>query len=189
MSEKIRGPLVVPLLKDGVTVPISEPGTGVRVNDQFCAVRKCRLTLSGFAISVANAQDYGGTKLCDLPDRNMLILGIEVDCVVTKQGNTNGIVAATDITMGVGSAVASNATLSGAMIDYIEGTAITADALAVDFEKHTNDQSTATFPKKVVDAASTALYMNIAAAITADSSVTVDGFVDIFYVDLGNLSS
>lgn len=189
MSEKIRGPLVVPLLKDGVTVQISEPGTGVRVNDQACVPRKCRLTLSGFSIAVLAAQDYGGTKLCDLPDRNMLILGIEVDCVVTKQGNTNGIVAATDITMGIGSTVASASTLATTMIDYIESTAMTADTLAVDFEKHTNDQSTATFPKKVVDAASTALFMNIAAAITADSSVTVDGFVDIFYVDLGNLSS
>lgn len=190
MTAKNKQSTLMPNLEDGITTKLCKAqGTGVAGSDQAVQVRKLRLTLTAFAIAVTAANDYGGTKLLDLADRNMLILGIEVDCVVTKQGNTNGIVAATDITMGIGSATASNATLSGAMIDYIEGTAMTADTLAVDFEKHTNDQSTATFPKKLVDAPTSALFMNIAAAITADSSVTVDGYVDIFYVDLGNLSS
>lgn len=189
MTEKIRGVLSVPFLKDGVTLQMSEPGTGVRLRDEFVAPRKATLTLTAFTIAVAAAQDYGGTKLLDLPDRNIMLLGMEVDCVVTKQGNTNGVVAATDITMAIGTAVASNSTLSGAMVDTIEGAALTTDALAVDFEAHSNNQSTATFPRRIADSPTAALYMNIAAAVTADSSVTVDGTITIYYLDLGNLSS
>lgn len=189
MVEKIRSGAIAQNITDGISVKFGEAGTGVVIQDNTLIPRKARLTLTNFAIAVLAANDYGGTKLLDLPDRNLLILGIEVDCVVTKQGNTNGIVAATDITMAIGTAVASNATLSGTMIDIIEGTAITPDTLAVDFEKHTNDQATAVFPKKIADADAAALYMNIAAAITADSSVTVNGTIDIFYIDLGNVVS
>lgn len=189
MAEKIRGALSVPFLKDGVTRQFSEPGTGVTIKDQFVSPRKATLTLTNFAIAVLAANDYGGTKLLDLPDSNIMLLGVEVDCVVTKQGNTNGVVAATDITMGVGTATASNATLSSTMINVIEGASLTTDALAVDFEAHSNNQSTASFPIKIADAPTAALYMNIAAAITADSSVTVNGTITIYYLDLGNLSS
>jgi hypothetical protein len=188
MTAKINQAVVAPNIKDGLSVEFGEAGTGVVIKDQMVTVRRARLTLTAFSIAVLAANDYGGTKLLDLPDRNIMLLGMEVDTVVTKQGNTNGVVAATDITMAVGTATASNATLSGAMIDVIEGTSITPDTLAVDFEKHSNDQATATFPKKIADGANSALYMNIAAAITADSSVTVDGIIDIFYVDLGKLA-
>ena len=186
-ATKVKGKFLAPQFKDGITTEISEPNTGVKVANQELSVKRARLTLTDFAITVLEANDYGGTKLLDLPNRNMLILGMEVDCVVTKQGNTNGLVAATDITMGIGSTVASATPLATTMIDYVEATAMTADTLAVDFEKHTNDQSTATFPKKVADGASAALFMNIAGACTADSSVTVSGTIDIFYVDLGKL--
>ncbi len=190
MTEKVRGALLAPYVQDGVSVQLLEAqGTGVTGHDQMVTVRRLRLTLTNFTIAVLAAQDYGGTKLCDLGDRNMLLLGMEVDCVVTKQGNTNGIVAATDINMSIGSAVAAATPLAGTAIDTVEATAITADSLTVDFEKHTNDQSTAVFPKKIADGASNALFMNLTAAITAHSAVTVNGIVDIFYVDLGNLSS
>lgn len=190
MTEKVRGALLAPQLKDGITVQALEAqGTGVTGNDQLATVRRLRLTLSSFAITVAAASDFGGTKLCDLADRNIMLLGMEVDCVVTKQGNTNGIVAATDITMAIGTGVAAATPLAGTAIDVIEVASITADALAVDFEAHSNNQSTVPFPKKIADDPNAALYMNIAAAITADSSVSVSGTIDIFYLDLGNLSS
>lgn len=190
MTEKVRSALLAPNLQDGITVQaIEAQGTGVVGSDNACVPRKLRLTLTNFSISVAAGDDYGGTKLLDLADRNLMLLGMEVDCVVTKQGNTNGIVAATDISMSVGTGVAAATPLAGTAIDVIEATSITADALAVDFEKHSNDQSTAVFPKKIADGASSALYMNIAAAITANSSVSVSGIIDIFYIDLGNLAS
>lgn len=189
MTTKYKQAVLAPQLRDGVSMLALESlGTGVTGIDSVLLPRKLRLTLSGFTIAVLAANDYGGTKVIDLAFSNLLILGIEVDTVVTKQGNTNGVVATTDITMAMGTAVASNATLSGAMIDIIEATSITTDALAVDFEKHTNDQGTATFPKKIADGASSALYMNYAGAITADSSVTVDGYINIYYIDLGKMA-
>lgn len=189
MPEKIRGAAVAQNLVDGITAKFGEAATGVTIGDNTVYVRRARLTLTNFAITVAQAQDFGGAKLLDLPDRNLMLLGMEVDCVVTKQGNTNGIVAATDINMSIGTAAAAATPLAGTAIDVIEATAITADSLTVDFEKHSNDQSTISFPKKLADADGLALFMNITAAITADSSVTVNGIVDIFYVDLGNLVS
>jgi hypothetical protein len=190
MVDKIRGAAVAPNLVDGISAKFGEPATGVvSVGDNVAYVRRARLTLTNFAIAVLAANDYGGSKLLDLPDRNIMLLGMEVDCVVTKQGNTNGIVAATDINMSIGTGVAAATPLAGTAIDVIESTAMTADALAVDFEKHSNDQSTISFPKKLADSATLALFMNITGAITADSSVSVTGIIDIFYIDLGNLSS
>jgi hypothetical protein len=188
MTAKIKQRTLIPNIDDGFTVKFGEAGTGVSIQNQFLTPQRARITLTNFAIAVTEALDYGGTKILDLPFRNIMLLGAEVDCVVTKQGNTNGIVAATDITMGIGTATASNATLSSTMIDIIEGTSITGDTLVVDFEKHSNDHSTSTYPRRIVDGASAALFMNIAATITADSSVTVNGTIDIFYVDLGKLA-
>jgi hypothetical protein len=191
MSAKINQVVVAKNLQDGISVPVSEPGSGVAVQDQALVVRRARLVLSAAVVSVTEALDYGSLKICDLPDRNLLLLGVEVDLVVTKEGNTNGIVAATDLDLGIGTAAASATTLATTMIDIIEQVNADTDALAVDMEAHSNDQATAVFPKKIADGASTALYLNVVpvAGITADSSVSVTGYIDIFYIDLGNLSS
>lgn len=190
MSTKINQQVLAKNLIDASSLKFSEAGAStVTIGNEFHAVRKARLTLTNFSISVTAANDYGGSKLLDLPDRNLMLLGVEVDCVVTKQGNTNGIVAATDLDMAVGTATASNTTLSSAMINVIEKVDIDTDSLSVAFEAHSNDNATSTFPLRVADGASTALFMNISCAITADSSVTVTGTIDIYYVDLGNLYS
>jgi hypothetical protein len=192
MSTKIKQEVLAKNLIDASSLKFSEAGAStVTISNEFHAVRKARLTLTNFSIAVTAALDYGGSKLLDLPDRNLMLLGMEVDCVVTKQGNTNGIVAATDLDMGIGTATASSTTLSSSMVNVIEKVDLDTNALAVDFEAHSSDQSTAVYPLKIADGASIALFMNVAAVggVTADSSVTVTGTIDIFYVDLGNLSS
>ncbi len=191
MAQKFNGEILIPYLKDGVTVPCSEPGAStIALDDAAVVVRKTRLTLTAATLSVLQANDYGSLKVLDLPDRNMLLLAVEADLVLTKQGNTNGIVAATDLDVGMGTAAASSTTLATTMIDILEKVDVDADALAVDFERHSNDQSTATFPKRIADGASSALYLNVAAVggITADSSLSVSGTIDIFYVDLGKIA-
>lgn len=190
MTLKINQPLLAKNLQDGFTVAVSEAGAAtVSVGDNVHTVRRARVSLTAFSIAITAANDYGGSKLVDLPDRNMLLLGVEVDCVVTKQGNTNGVVAATALDMSVGTATASNSTLSSTMVNVIEKKDIDTSSLTVDFEAHSNDNATSTFPLRITDDAATALYMNLAASITADSSVTVTGTIDIYYVDLGNLYS
>ncbi len=183
-----RQRVIRPNAADGFSQLIGEAGTGVTIENKELQVKRARLTLSGAVITVTQALDYGSLKIVDLPDTNLMLLGMELDLVVTKQGNTNGIVAASDLDMAVGTAPASNATLSGTMLDVIEKADLDTDALAVDFNAHSNDQATALFPRKIGDNASSALYLNLAVAITADSSVTVDGTIDIYYVDVGGLN-
>lgn len=188
MTQKINQPVLARNLIDGLTQKISEPNNGT-VKDQAVTVRRARLNLDGLTINVAAANDYGGTKIMDLPDTNLVLLGVEVNCTVTKAGTTNGIVAATDLDMSIGTAVAAATPLATTAIDVIEKVDINDDALSVTFQAHSNDQSTAAFPLVIGDGASNALYMNLAAAITADDSVSVSGTVDIYYVDVGNAGS
>lgn len=189
MSAKINQLTVARVLTDGITVPLARPGVAsISLRDNLLTVRRARLVLTATPIVVTAALDYGSVKLLDLPNRNLLLLGMEVDLDVVKQGNTNGIVAATDLSMAVGTAAASSTTLSSTMVDVIEAVSITPDTLTVAFERHSNDQSTATFPRRIADGASNALFLNLSATITADSSVAVTGTVDIFYADLGKLA-
>jgi len=178
------------LISSGVTA-VTEPGTGVTLSDTSHAVRRAQLTLSGFVISVTAALDYGGTKLCDLPDRNIMIMGVEIDLEVVKGGLSTGLITTVDLDMGVGTATASATTLATTMIDIIEKQDLDTDSLTVQLEAHTQAQSTASTPIKIVDAATTALYLNcgLPVGITVDDTLTVSGTVDIYYLDLGNLSS
>lgn len=189
MTLKQRQPMLAPNMIDGITTAISEPGTGVTVIDQAKTVRRARLTLTDFSVAVAEADDYGGTKVLDLPDSNLMLLAVEVNLVMTKAGTTNGLVAATDVDVAIGTAVASNAVLSSTMIDVIEKADLNADTLTGTWQAHSADQATATFPLQIADGAASALYLNMAAAITADDTATFDGTIDITYIDLGNDAS
>lgn len=154
-------------------------------SDVLRYVRVARLTLTDLVVSVTAALDYGGTKVCDLPDSNILILGAEVNLSLDKDGT--GIVAATDMTMGLGTAVASNATLSGAMIDLLT-LALTVDEDPTTWAQHTHDLAAPalTFAD---DAAAGALFLNAAATLTVDGTLTVTGTIDIYYIDTGNVTS
>jgi hypothetical protein len=188
MTKKIRQELLAPAMTDGRTLSPA-PNTNVTQVESQQIVKHVRMTLTDFVLSVAAAQDYGGTKICDLPDTNIMLLGVEADLVITKGGTTNGLVAATDLDVAVGTAVASNATLATTMINVLEKVDLNDNDLVVDFEAHSNDNSTSTFPLLIADSATAALYLNIAASITADDTASVDGTIDIFYIDLGNLAS
>lgn len=153
--------------------------------DRMRMVRHARLTLTDLVVSIDEADDYGGTKICDLPDSNLVILGAEVNLSLDKDGT--GIVAATDVTMGLGTAVASNATLSGTMIDVLTK-ALTTDEDPTTWADHTNEQGTPALTF-VDDGATAALYLNAAATLTTSGTLTCTGTVDIFYLDTGNVTS
>lgn len=165
------------------------PNTLVAITSQSeRAVRQVRLTLSELSVAIAEADDYGGTKICDLPDKNIMILGCECDLVLTKGGTTNGLEAGTDINTAIGTAVASNSTLSGAMVDVVDIVTNTDASLTHDMEAHSQANTPANMPLEVGDGA-TALYLNLAAAITADDAMTASGTIDLYYIDLGNVTS
>ncbi|RLE20449.1 MAG: hypothetical protein DRJ50_10720 [Actinobacteria bacterium] len=168
------------------------PGTGVSETfDRMRAVRHVRLTLSGFVIAVDEADDFGGTKLLDLPDSNLLLLMGEVDLAMVKGGLTNGLISTVDLDVGIGTAVASASTLATTMIDVFEKTDLDADALSLLYAVDTQAQSTAATPLKLADSATLALYLNVGlpVGITVSDTVTVSGTVDLYFVDLGNVNS
>jgi hypothetical protein len=185
--QKQRQPLLATELLDPLTVRITEPGVGISVDDKPQVVRRARLTFNGAVLTITAALDYGSLKICDLPDRNLMLLAVEVDLTLVKQGNTNGLLAATDLDFGVGTAAASATTLATTMINVIEKVDQDTDALSVTFQRHSNDQSTAAFPLRIADGTNSALFLNAVAiaGITADSTLTITGTVDIVYVDVG----
>lgn len=185
--QKISQPTLIPNLQDRLSLRVTEPGAGVAVVDDAVIPRRARLTLTNAVLTITAALDYGSIKLVDLPNRNLMLLAVEVDLTLVKQGNTNGLLAATDLDLGIGTAAASATTLATTMINVIEKIDQDTDALSVTMQRHSNDQSTATFPLRIADDANAALFLNAVAilGITADSTLTISGTVDITYVDLG----
>lgn len=170
----------------GAVTPATDVALGF---DQLRGVRHVRLSLTDVEVTVAAADDYGGTKLADLPDSNLMLLAVEVNLELTKGLATNGIVGTTDVTVGLGTAVASNATLSGAMVNVLSGAALTATDETPAYAAHSQADGTLSYPVQLADSATLALYLNVAAAITADDSITATGTVDLFFVDTGNVTS
>jgi hypothetical protein len=188
MTSKTRQEALSPILRDGSDLPT--PNTGIGMDVTLVTPQKITLKLDAVEIAVAAADDFGSVKLLDWPDANLHVLGAEVNLSIVKGGTTNGIVAATDLDIGIGSAAASNATLATTMIDFLEKIDVNDDALTVAVTAaSTVGQSTATFPKQIADGATNALYLNLAAAITADDTVAVSGTIDIYVVSLGNRGS
>lgn len=166
------------------------PNTGAVVTyNRPRAVQKLRLTLTAFDVLVPAANDYGGTKLFDQAS-NLLIVGAEVNVSTVKDGVTNGLVAATDIAVALGTVVASNTTLSATMANVLASQAITADQLTNTLQAHSLAASPA-FAGLLDGAPTSSVFLNVSAAagITADSHLLVTGTVDIYYIDLGNETS
>lgn len=164
------------------------PSTGVVLaTDRALTPRKMVLNVTALVVSVTAALDYGGTKLCDLPDSNIMILGVECDLELTKDGT--GIAAATDINMGIGSAAASATTLATTMQNMLDVEAFTATDASPAYKRHGADNSTTVHPTQLADGATNALWLNCAATLSADGTLTCDGTVTIYYLDLGNVTS
>ena len=192
MTLKQRQPIRLENIEDGVAKPSLASALSAGKLDILPAIPyRARLQLSGETLSVDADDDYGSLQLLDLPDRNLAILGLEADLVLTKAGTTNGLEAAVDLDVGIGTAAASAQTLASAMIDLIEKVDVDDNALAVDFEAVMVGQSTAAPPVFIADGASNGIYLNVGvpAGITADDSISVSGWVDLWVVDLGNRAS
>lgn len=159
------------------------PETGVVATFQNkAALQHVRLTVSGLVIAITAALDYGSELLGTLPDKNIRLVSVEADLTLTKDGSE--IVAATDLAAAIGSAAASNTTLTGAMADMLSSQALTDDvdpAILQAFEFADLD---------IVDAAANEIYLNVSSAdISGDGDVTANGTIDLYFFDLGNVTS
>lgn len=157
--------------------------------DRLLVPRHVRLTLTGFEVTVLADDDYGGAKLLDLPDSNLLMLAVEPNLVATKGNVSGGFEAAKAATVGIGTAIASASTLSGAMVDVLSGTALPTGALTAAYGVHSSSDGSLSYPVRVADSPTGALYLNVAASLTADDVLTIAGTIDLVFLDLGNVTS
>ncbi len=173
-------------LRDGspLIVPFSTNG----VDYQLLTPQKVTLKLTAQVVSITAALDYGSVQLLTWPDRNLHILGMEVDLELTKGNLSTGIVAATDLDVGMGSTAASAQTLATTMIDYLEKQDLDASDLTPALQVNVLGQSTATFPKQLADSATNKLFLNIGlpTPVTVDDTVSATGTIDLYVIDLGN---
>jgi len=189
MSFKTRQLGRSPALRDGSPLPSHAATMGLDV--QLLTPQKLTLKLDGESLPVLEANDYGSLELLTWQDRNIHILGMEVDLTLVKGGLTNGLITTVDLDVGMGSAAASAATLATTMIDYLEKQDLDTDALSLTLQAHVLGQATATFPKQLADAAANKVYLNVGlpVGITADDAITVTGSIDFYIIDLGNRTS
>lgn len=173
-------------LRDGspLVVPFSTNG----VDYQLLTPQKITLKLSGQVVDIPTSVDYGSVELLLWPDRNLHILGMEVDLELVKGNASTGIIDTTDIDVGIGSVAASSVALTATMVDYMELQLLDAADLSPALKVNVMAQSTATFPKQLPDAATNKMFLNIApsTAVTVDDTVTASGTIDIYVIDLGN---
>jgi hypothetical protein len=172
-----------------ILVTSSNPDKLAQVMDQEVPLHRIRLKLDGLRLDVTEALDYGSVELCTLPDRNLIVIGCEANVSIVKAGTTNGIVAATDLDVAIGTAAASATTLATTMLNILPKVDIDTDALTVTLQSH----SLAATPvlTGILDAATNKLYFNLVpiGGITADDYVTLTGTIDLFVFDLFNVTS
>lgn len=173
-------------LRDGS--PLITPFSTNGVDYQLATPQRATLNLTGQVVSITAALDYGSVQLLAWPDRNIHIYGMEVDLELTKGNLSTGIVAATDLDVGIGSTAASAQTLATTMIDYMEKQDLDASDLTPALQVNVMGQSTATFPKQLPDSATNTMHLNIGlpTPVTVDDTVTAAGTIDLYFIDLGN---
>ena len=177
---------------DALTGAPVAPGSSavLVIVDEALTARKMVLSVTALSATVLAADDYGSVKLCDLPDKNMLLLAVELDLVATKGNASSGIEIGTDLDLAVGTAAASAQTLATTMIDVIEKSDHDSSTLTPVWQAHSGDQSTAAYPLQLADSATLALYLNIGLPVgVADDTLSFTGTVTLIYYDLGNVIS
>lgn len=186
MSFSIRQQGRASQLRDGS--PLITPFGNAGVDYQLVTPQKLTLNLAATSISITAALDYGSLQLLTWPDRNLHILGMEVDLELVKGLASTGIIGTTDLDVAIGSAAASNVALTSTMVDYLELTLLDATDDSPALQVNVLGQSTSTFPKQLADAAANVMFLNIApsTAVTVDDTITASGTIDIYYIDMGN---
>ena len=165
-------------------------GTGVAATESGAgSIRTTRLTLTNVAQAVVNGTEYQSTKIYTFPEGRILLLGTVASLAQTT---TSAILTTLNSATGavsLGSAAASNVSLTSGMVDIAPSTAFTSSATI-------NVAGTAVNPvlatSAQLDGHTTAVpvYLNSAYATTtdvdADATQTWSGTVDLTWVWLGD---
>lgn len=159
-------------------------------HEQFGPFIKTTLTLDNVAQSVVNGTEYQGTKLYDFAQGRILVLGV----TATLQQKTTSALASTlnassTGAIALGTATASNVSLTSTMVDLLPSTAFTSSATV---NVAGTAVSAALAASAHFDGTSTAkdIYLNTAYATTTDvdgnATQTISGTIVLCWVSLGD---
>lgn len=171
--------LVRPVPLVGLPGTVNASATLTAGRDGQSGIRTTVLTLTAQTVTASAANDYGSLLLWTFPASQVLVLGSSVALTSTQAGfaSNNG----TDITFALGSAAASNASLTSTMVDFVPstaGTGTTAGTIAA-------TSSPTEGPK--FKAASTAIYFNMQNPVTTGTgTLTLTGTVKLVWMDIGS---
>lgn len=171
-------------------LPPANAGQVMQVLNHATAVQRIRLTLTSVKVSIADADAYGGTLLGYMPDKNFIWLGGEANLTWVKDGA--GILTSENPKVAIGQAIATNATLSSTMSDLINGGSTGGSSIGTGLTgsvvMHSNDNAT---PALVFldDAATLGIFLNSSVNPTGDGTILYSGTVDLYFIDLGNITS
>lgn len=165
-------------------------GSVTAVHEQFGSICKTTLTLNNVAQTVTDGIEYQSTQIYDFPAGRLLILGVTA---TLKQKTTSAI--ATTINSGVtgaialGTAAASNVSLTSTMADLLPSTAFTSSTT---INVAGTAVSAALAASAQMDGTTTAkdMYLNTAYATTTDvdgnGTQTISGTVVVTWINLGD---
>lgn len=170
---------------------VTQPAIGaIRVKDErFGSFNKTTITLDNVGQSVVNGTEYQSTNIYTFPEGRILVLGV----TATLQQKTTSAIASTlnsaTGAIALGTAAASNVSLTSTMVDLLPSTAFTSSTVI-------NVAGTAVKAALAAsahfDGTTTAkpVYLNTAYATTtdvdADATQTISGTVAIAWVFLGD---
>lgn len=157
-------------------------GTGATsIAYDLCLVRKARITMTAEQVAILEANDYGSALLATFPDKHIVLLGAVMDLTATGDGETGGVETITDVDVALGSAATASTDFSNA------GEKAYMAKIDVQAAGVCEGAATASECPVLITAASTnKVYINVACSITADGYVEFTGWVDLFYIDMGD---
>lgn len=171
---------------------VTQPATGSIAikKEQFGSFRKTTLTLDNVPQAVVNGTEYQGTKIYTFPEGRILVLGV----IASLQQKTTSALASTlnassTGAIALGTAAASNVSLTSTMADLLPSTAFTSSATinvagtAVKGALAASAQFDGTTTAK-------SMYLNTAYATTtdvdADATQTISGTITFTWCYLGD---
>ena len=171
---------------------VTQPATGkiTYKAEQFGALNYVKLTLDNVPQTVVNGTEYQGTKIYTFPEGRILVLGVTA---TLKQKTTSALASTLNASstgaIALGTATASNVSLTSTMVDLLPSTAFTSSATV-------NVAGTAVKAALAAsahfDGTTTAksIYLNTAYATTTDvdgdATQTISGTINLVFVFLGD---
>lgn len=169
------------------SVPVSTVSAKHVQVGPFCVTT---LTLDNVAQTVVNGTEYQGTKIYDFPDGRISVLGVTA---TLKQKTTSALASTLNASstgaIALGTATASNVSLTSTMVDLLPSTAFTSSATV---NVAGTAASAALAAAAQFDGTSTAkdMYLNTAYATTTDvdgdATQTISGTVVVTWINLGD---